>query len=99
MSDLKELWPIEPLSEATRKRLIAQATRAPQLTPWPRAIADAIERALSEWRYGLAYKLAGAMACVALGLGIGFNLEAHDHDVAGLAFMSSTTAASAEMPE
>ncbi len=99
MSDLKDLWPIEPLPEATRKRLISEATRAPQLTPWPQAIVEAFERALSEWRYGLTYKLAGAMACVALGLSIGFSIEPRDHDVAGLAFMTSTTASTAEMPE
>jgi len=109
MSDLKDLWPkdvrpkdvwpVEPLSESAKRRLIGEAIRGPQLQPWPQAIAEAVERALSEWRYGLAYKLAGATACITLGLGIGFNLEPHDHDIAGLALMTSTNASSAEMPE
>jgi len=99
MNDLKDLWPVEPLSGPARQRMIARAAAAPQVRPWPQAVAMAAERALREWRYGLAYKLAGAMACVALGLGIGFNLEPHDHDVAGLAFMTSAAASSAELPE
>jgi hypothetical protein len=99
MSDLKDLWPVEPLSGAAKQRMIARAIATQQLRPWPQTIGDAVARALSEWRYGLAYKLAGAMACVALGLGIGFNLEPHEHDVAGLAFMTSSTAAGAELPE
>jgi hypothetical protein len=54
---------------------------------------------LSEWRYGLAYKLAAAAACVALGLGIGLNFEPREHDVLGLAFMSSMTAQGGEVSE
>ena len=99
MTDLKELWPVEPLSEAAKARLIKRATAAPQIPPWPQTIGVAIERALSEWRYGLAYKLAGATACVALGLGMGFNIEPRDHDVAGMAFMNSTIASAGEVSE
>lgn len=99
MSDLKDQWPIQPLSEAAKARLIKRATAGPQLKPWPQMIGLAVERALSEWRYGLAYKLAGAAACVALGLGIGFNLVPNEHDVAGTAFMTSTLPSSAEVPE
>ena len=99
MNDLKDLWPIEPLSEAAKARMIRQATAAPQLRPWPQAIGQAVERALSEWRYGLAYKLAGAAACVALGLSLGFNLAPNEHDVAGTAFMTSGAPASMELSE
>ncbi len=95
MTDLKDLWPVVPLSEAAKTRMIKRALAAPQLLPWPLAAAAALERALSDWRYAMPYKLAAACACVALGLGIGFNLEPRDHDVAGLAFMSSA----GELPE
>ncbi len=99
MNDLKDQWPIEPLSEAAKTRIIARATAQPQLMPWPRMLGQAVERALSEWRYGLTYKLAGAAACIALGLGIGFTLAPNEHDVAGTAFMTSTVPSTAEVPE
>ncbi len=69
--------------------MIRQAMAQPQLLPWPQAAAAALERALSDWRYGLAYKLAAAAACVALGLGIGLSVEPRDHDAADLAFMGA----------
>jgi len=97
MTDLKDQWPVAPLSDAAKARMIAHAVAAPQLRPWPQAATAALERALSEWRYGLAYKLAAAAACIALGLGIGLNLEPREHDVLGLAFMSSLTAQSGEI--
>jgi len=90
MTDLKDLWPVAPLSEAAKTRMIERALAAPQLLPWPLAAAAALERALSEWRYAMPYKLAAAVACVVLGLGIGLNLSQGDHDVTGLGFMSST---------
>ena len=99
MTDLKDLWPVSPLTEAAKARLIARAVAAPQLLPWPQAARTIVERALSEWRYGLAYKLAAAVACVALGLGIGLNFEPREHDVLGLAFMSSVTAQGGEISE
>ena len=99
MTDLKDLWPVEPLSEAAKARIIARAATAPQLLPWPRAAAQALERALSEWRYAMPYKLAAAAACVALGLGIGLNLSQGDHDVTGLGFMSSTAMPGGETSE
>jgi hypothetical protein len=99
MTDLKDLWPIPPLSEAAKARMIARAVAAPQLRPWPQTVITVLERALSEWRYGLAYKLAAAAACVALGLGIGLNFEPREHDVLGLAFMSSMTAQGGEVSE
>ncbi len=99
MSDMKDLWPIAPLSETAMTRMLKQATAAAQLRPWPQTIGLAIERALSEWRYGLAYKLAGAAACVALGLGIGFNLASNEHDLAGTAFMTSMAPSTTEVPE
>jgi len=98
-TDPKELWPVAPLSAAAKARMIARATAAPQVLPWPQTAAVAVERALSDWRYGLAYKLAGAAACIALGLGIGLNLAPPEHDVAGLAFMNSAAASSMEMAE
>jgi len=97
--DPKDLWPVAPLSDAAIARMIKRATAAPQLLPWPRAVAAAAERALSDWRYGLAYKLAAAAACIALGLFMGLNLAPADHDVANLAFMNSATASSMEMAE
>ena len=90
MTDLKDIWPVEPLSEAAKTRLIAQAIARPQVLPWPQTIVTAIERALSDWRYGLAYKMACAAACVVTGLGIGLSVEPRDHDVTGMAFMSSS---------
>lgn len=99
MSDMKDLWPVEPLSEATKARMIKRAAAGPQLKPWPQMIALAVEQALSDWRYGLAYKLAGACACVALGLGIGFNITPNEHDLAGTAFMTSTMPSATEVPE
>ena len=100
MTDPKDLWPVEPLTAATRARMIAQASAGPQLLPWPRAFATAVERALSEWRYALPYKLAAGCACIALGLGIGLTIEPpHERDVAGLAFMASTAGANGEVTE
>ncbi len=99
MTDLKDLWLVAPLSEAAKTRMIERALAAPQLLPWPLAAAAALERALSEWRYGLAYKLAGAAACVALGLGIGFTLAPNDHDVAGMAFMTAALTPAGEVSE
>jgi hypothetical protein len=93
-------WPVEPLSVAAKARIIARATAGPQLPSWPKAIAAALERALSEWRYGMPYKLAGAAACIALGLGLGLNMEPpHDHDVAGLAFMNASAGSVGEAAE
>ena len=89
MTDPKELWPIEPLSDATTARMINRALAAPQLLPWPQALGAAVERALSDWRYAMPYKLAAAAACVALGLGIGLNVQPHDVDAAGVAFSST----------
>lgn len=97
MTDLKDFWPVAPLSEAAKARMIAHAAAAPQLLPWPQAAAATLVRALSEWRYGLAYKLAAAAACIALGLGIGLNFEPREHDVLGLAFMSSLTTQNGEI--
>ncbi len=99
MTDLKDIWPVEPLSEAAKARIIARASAAPQLLPWPQTITSALERALSEWRYAMPYKLAAAAACVALGLGIGLSVEPRDRDVAGLAFMSSTAPSGGELSE
>ena len=99
MTDLKDQWPVEPLSAATTTRMIARATAAPQLLPWPQTMATAVERALSDWRYAMPYKLAAAAACVVLGLGIGLNLSQGDHDVTGLGFMSSTAMPGGETSE
>lgn len=95
----RDLWKVAPLSDAARARLIARAAGEPQLLPWPQAAAAGLERALSEWRYGLAYKLAAACACVALGLGIGLHVERHDHDVTGLAFLNANTVSAGELSE
>ncbi len=99
MTDLKDQWPVDPLSATVKARMIARATAMPQLPPWPQAIASAMERALSEWRYAMPYKLAAAAACVALGLGIGLNLSQGDHDVTGLGFMSQTAMPGGEISE
>jgi len=99
MTDLKDLWPVEPPSATAKARMIARATATAQLLPWPQAMASALERALSEWRYAMPYKLAAAAACVALGLGIGLNLTQGDHDVTGLGFMSSTATPGGEISE
>ncbi len=99
MTDLKDQWPVEPLSAAAKARMIARATAQPQLLPWPQAMATAVERALSEWRYAMPYKLAAAAACIALGLGIGLNLSQGDHDVTGLGFMSQAATPGGEISE
>ena len=99
MTDLKDHWPVEPLSAAATARMIATATATPQLLPWPQTIASAVERALSDWRYAMPYKLAAAAACVILGLGIGLNLSQGDHDVTGLGFMSQAAIPGGEISE
>jgi hypothetical protein len=98
MIDLNDQWPIEPLSEAAKTRLIRRAMASTQLLPWPQAVLAAVERGLSEWRYGMPYKVAAAITCVVLGLGIGLSVEPRDHDITGLAFMTATTS-SMEMGE
>lgn len=95
---LKDKWPIVPLSAAVRARVVARAVAEPQLQPWPQTVLWATEQALSDWRYGLTYKLAAAAACVALGFGLGITAERPQHDVAGLAFMG-TSAAAVEVSE
>ncbi len=92
---LKTQWPVPPLSAAAQARMVARAVAQPQLLPWPQAMLWPLEQALSDWRYGLAYKLAAAAACLALGFGLGLNAERPQHDVAGLAFMGTSSA----MPE
>ncbi len=95
----KDLWPVEPLSAAKKARMIARATNTPQLLPWPQTVAAVVERALSDWRYAMPYKLAAAAACITLGLGIGLNLAPAEHDVARLAFTGGVATSPAEMSE
>jgi hypothetical protein len=95
MTDWKELWPVEPLPEATLKRMVARAVAHPQLLPWPQVVAQTVERALSDWRYGLGYKMMAAAACLLLGLGIGLS-ERTSTDVTGLAFAHSGVESSLE---
>ena len=87
----KDQWPIAPLSAAAQTRMIAYAVAQPQLLPWPQSLLWPLEQALSDWRYGLGYKLAAAAACLVLGFGLGVNAERPQHDVTGLAFMGTAT--------
>ena len=64
-------WTVSPPDDAARDRMIAMALQKPQKTPWQQAMAREIERSLTDWRYGLAYKAAAAAACLLLGLGAG----------------------------
>jgi len=80
--DLKQAlrqWRVPAPDDDLADRLIAQALSGPRQKPW--------QRALTEWRYALGYKLAAAGACAALGLGIGI-AAAEPLDIAAMALMA-----------
>ena len=53
-----------------------------------RVLMDELTRGLSNWRYGLGYKLAAGMACVLLGFGLGDASVQPPVSVAGIALMA-----------
>lgn len=61
-------WKVNPPAENLADRLWRNAVALPQQRPWHWHLERAIERSLTEWHYGLSYKLTG-IACFAL---IGF---------------------------
>lgn len=81
-------WTIAPLDNAVRDRLLAMALQTPQARPFWRGLGAEIEHALSDWRYGLGYKLAAGAACLVLGMGIGWN-SAEPMNVADVAMFSN----------
>jgi hypothetical protein len=85
--DLKralQKWIVPALDDAHSDRMIAHALGQPQQRPW--------QRALTEWRYAIGYKLAALAGCAALGLGLGLGIgmaAGETLDIAGVALMTS----------
>ena len=84
LKSMLNLWQVSPPSNTAQERMIDLAMTQQQRRPW----TYQIEQALTDWRYGLTYKIAAAAACLVLGLGAGLISSPPASDVAGLALMS-----------
>lgn len=78
-------WQAPPPDGDLAGRIARRATTLPQRRAWLARIADGAERALTEWRYAFAYKLAVLTLCAAAGLAAGLQ-QGQDMDVVALAF-------------
>lgn len=87
-------WQVVPLAGDVSDRLIAAALSHPQIVPWPQRLGRELEQTLTDWKYGMGYKLAAAAACLVLGLGLGIGLEQPTVSIAGIALMSEGMTAS-----
>lgn len=81
-------WTVAAPDDATRDRVIALAMRRPQVTQWRRRLAREIEHGLTDWRYGLAYKVVAAAACLMIGIGASLAI-APPVSVANVAFITN----------
>ncbi|HVO47886.1 MAG TPA: hypothetical protein VMT29_16300 [Steroidobacteraceae bacterium] len=78
-------WRAVPPPVDLAARIAQRATALPQRKPWGTRILAAAERALTEWRYGLVYKLATLALCAAFGFAAG-TYRAESVDIVALAF-------------
>jgi hypothetical protein len=81
-------WQVPGMDPDTAGRLMAAAMAQPQRRPWPTVLKDELTRGLSNWRYGLGYKLAAGAACLLLGFGLGDAPAQTPVNVAGVALMA-----------
>ena len=81
-------WQVPGMDPAAAARILSTATSQPQARPWSERLMDELTRGLSNWRYGLGYKLAAGMACVLLGFGLGDASVQPPVSVAGIALMA-----------
>ena len=61
----------DDVSSGLAEKIIRSATALPQEQPLLLKWRCFLERALSDWQYGLSYKMASFALCAMLGLGIG----------------------------
>ncbi|MBP2160867.1 MULTISPECIES: hypothetical protein [Asticcacaulis] len=81
-------WQVPGMAPAAADRMLSGALTLPQVRPWPERLMDELTRGLSDWRYGLGYKLAAGMACLLLGFGMGGVPTDAPVNVAGVALMA-----------
>lgn len=78
-------WQAPPPHGDLAERIARRAAALPQRRPWVSRAVDGAQRALTEWRYAFAYKLAVLTLCAAAGLAAGLQ-QGQDLDVVALAF-------------
>jgi len=81
-------WQVPGMDPAAADRMLRGAMAHPQTRPWAEALMNQLTRGLSDWRYGLGYKLAAGMACLLLGFGLGSAPSDAPVNVAGVALMA-----------
>lgn len=80
-------WQVATLDGETADRLIGAAMARPQTRSWLHRLAHEIELSLTQWSYGIGYKLAAAAGCLMLGAGLGGDLDQPAASIAGIALM------------
>ena len=81
-------WQVPGMDAATADRLLSGVTAQSQARPWTETLTNELTRGLSDWRYGLGYKLAAGVACLLLGFGLGGAPSDTPVNVAGVALMA-----------
>lgn len=92
--DLKKIlqkWQVEPTDSYAVSQIVLQATKLQQKEPVFTKIQNALVNALSDWQFGLTYKLASFAVCAVIGFGIGVKQIPEDNnvpsaDIAAIAF-------------
>jgi hypothetical protein len=64
-------WQVPVIAADAAERILSTVTAQPQARSWQQKMRDELTRGLSNWRYGLGYKLAAGAACLLLGFGLG----------------------------
>ncbi|MFH1159186.1 MAG: hypothetical protein V1721_09970 [Pseudomonadota bacterium] len=79
------------------ERIVCSATALPQEQPLRLKWRNFLERALSDWQYGLSCKMASFAVCAMLGLGIGMYQQSEEYiadeyavlDIVAVAFVEN----------
>ncbi len=64
-------WRIEPTDSYAVAQITACAVRLPQRQPFVTIVQNTVIAALSDWKFGMTYKLAGFAICAIIGFGVG----------------------------
>jgi hypothetical protein len=71
LKDKLKCWRLEPLLPDLSAQIVARAVQHKQITPWVTRLSRTVETALSDWSYGLSYKMASVILISATGLTLG----------------------------